>query len=88
MALGSQNKAVRKTFQKEIVHKSDWKAQVTNVAAATTMINTIRANVADDPNGKYLLAAYCSRQINTLEDYIKNSGRGVTLKEYLFKRGR
>jgi hypothetical protein len=82
MALGSQNNAVRKTFKKEIAGKSDWKSAVNSPNEAYTMKTTILDNLAKDPNGKYLLAAYCQRQVDTLDDYIKN-GNGKTLKEYL-----
>jgi len=82
MALGSQNKQVRKDFRKQIVHKSDWKAEIGSPNEAYTMIQTIKTNLANDPNGAYLMAAYCQRQIDVLEDYIKH-GVGKTLKEYL-----
>lgn len=79
--MGFGNPTTRKTFQKEVAGKSNWRDSIDSPNAAYTMIQQIKTNLAKDPNGPYLLAAYCHDKIKELEDYIAN-GKGKTLKEY------
>lgn len=80
MGLGSKDDQKRTVFR-EYAGKHDWKATIKSVADAKALIATVQENLAQDPNGKFIMDAYMGLKLRLLEAYIAN-GKDIPLKQF------